>query len=130
MQDMAFESPEILRRWAAERDPSSFGLETTEDWWRDIETLLRARGSSAGELNKIEVTSRALSRGKMLWNYLRSSLPEIFMEPLLMRSAKLSDFVDGIERLSEAGGFSAGYLPLRHRPDLNWMYSGEGRGVK
>ncbi len=130
MQDTAFHSPEMLTRWAAERGGGSFGLETEDEWRRDIESLLRICGVSVSDVGSVEVSARALSRGKMLWNYLRSSLPEVFMEPLLMRRTKLSDFAAGIREISQSAGLSVGQLPLRHRPELNWMYSGQGRGVK
>ena len=81
-------------------------------------------------LSDIEVSPRALSRGKMLWNYLRTSLPDAYMEPLLMRSTSLRSLIQGIEDIARQQGDDTASLSLLHKPALDWMFSGEGRGQK
>lgn len=130
MQDIAFESPERLTRWVLDDSRKKFGNLSGEDWWTEIVSLLKTRGEHPHGLDAIQVSSRALSRGKMLWNYLRSSLPEAFLEPRLMRASKLSDFIGGIHEIARQLRLSPDNLPLTYRSELDWMYSGAGRGVK
>ena len=130
MQDIGVESPDALVRWAAERGSNKFGNLTEADWWKEILSLLALRSQRPSQIDDIEVTMRALSRGKMLWNYLRSSLPSEFTEPLLMRHSKLSALTRGIQSITKSGNYSEASLPLTYRPELDWMYSGEGRGPK
>jgi tRNA-dihydrouridine synthase len=130
MQDFAAESHEGLVRWAADRSSRKFGRLSESDWWNEIVSLMALRGQQAQRLEDIEVSMRALSRGKMLWNYMRSSLPTEFMEPLLMRHSKLPDLIRGIQEIARHGQHSASNLLLTYRPELDWMYSGEGRGPK
>jgi tRNA-dihydrouridine synthase len=128
MQDIGVESHDQLVRWAAERSGRKFGGLTETDWWEEILSLLALRHQHPSQIEDIEVTMRALSRGKMLWNYLRSSLASEFTEPLLMRHSKLSELTKGIQSIAINGGYSTSNLQLAYRPELDWMYSGEGRG--
>lgn len=67
------------------------------------------------------LSRHTLGRAKMLWNYLRSSLPGPYFEPTIMRHRELGAFLGAIRDLG-AGGEA---LPLRHNPTWNWIYSGE-----
>jgi tRNA-dihydrouridine synthase len=130
MQDIGVESHDVLVRWAAERGSQKFGGLSDSDWWSEILSLLALRNQNPKRIEDIEVTTRALSRGKMLWNYLRSSLPQEFMEPTLMRQSKLSDLVSNVQAIAKQATGLPANLPLNYRPELDWMYSGEGRGPK
>jgi tRNA-dihydrouridine synthase len=130
LQDTQFESPEFLINHAVSANDVPFGGMEVDDFTRQALMIMRSRGQSVSQLSDIVVSSRALSRGKMLWNYLRTSLPEPFMEPRLMRSSSLAVLIQGIEDISRQHGYHSARLPLSYRPDLDWMFSGEGRGAK
>lgn len=130
MQDIAFERPVALVHWVATQSKQKFGDLSDQDWWTEIVSLLAIRGQTCGSLLGIQVSPRALSRGKMMWNYLRSSLPEPFMEPQLMRASSLPDFLEGLHKIARQLELSPANLPLNYKADLDWMYSGAGRGVK
>ena len=125
MQDIFLENPETLVNWLSEED--SPPLVTSEDYWLLAKKALRY--ASRGQLlpEDVEVSARALSRGKMLWNYMRSSLPEAFLEPKIMRSNRLSDLIFGITEISRQLGLDPDNLPITHHANRDWMYSGQGR---
>ena len=130
MQDIGVQSHDALVRWAAERVSQKFGGLSEGEWWSEILSLLALRGQHPRRIEDIDVTTRALSRGKMLWNYLRSSLPPEFMEPLLMRHTKLSDLMLSIHAIAKEANHLPSRIRLSYRSELDWMYSGEGRGPK
>lgn len=132
LQDLALESTERLIAWAANQHPEYFYTKDADAWSRVIERLLkdlRSKGKGASPA-QIEVSSRALSRGKMLWNYLRSSLPDAFMAPGLMRASSLPQLIEGIHEITRHLELSPANLPVIYNPEHDWMYSGAGRGVK
>jgi tRNA-dihydrouridine synthase len=96
-------------------------------WITIAEKLASARGLQSGPMRGWSVSPRALARGKMLWNYLRSSLPEPFMDPTLMRVKDLGGLLDGIQHIARAHHFDVASLPVRHQSHYDWMFSGEGK---
>jgi len=128
MQDVYLANPEILIRWVADEPIKQ--LNTADEFWCAAERLISRRGSHARAPHDVESSPRALSRGKMLWNYLRSSLPEAFMLPDLMRSRSLSDLILGISEISRQSALDPANLPIYYHRDRDWMFSGEGRGVR
>jgi tRNA-dihydrouridine synthase len=131
LQDLALESEERLVAWCTTLKPNSFRLIEEAEWGRVIENLLiKLRGKSFKTLTDIEVTPRALSRGKMVWNYLRSSLPSAFMEPSLMRASTLEGFLRQIDEIARQLQLSPANLPVIYNPEHDWMYSGAGRNAK
>jgi hypothetical protein len=96
-------------------------------WITIAEKLASARGLQSGPMRGWSVSPRALARGKMLWNYLRSSLPEPFMDPMLMRVKDLGGLLDGIQHIARAHHFDVASLPVRHQSHYDWMFSGEGK---
>jgi tRNA-dihydrouridine synthase len=76
----------------------------------------------------LEVTGQTVGRAKMLWGYMRSSLPPPYFEPKTMRARSLRELVDAIAALAP-GGDERAMLTLRHRPELDWLYSGDKRGA-
>jgi tRNA-dihydrouridine synthase len=131
LQDLALESHERLVSWCAELNSDAFGIDDEDGWQRLIENLMSdLRSKNIKTLADIEVTSRALSRGKMLWNYLRSSLPVAFMEPSLMRAQTLAGFLGQINEIARQLHISPANLPVVYNSEHDWMYSGAGRGPK
>lgn len=68
----------------------------------------------------------SVARGKMLWNYLRSSLG---LQPIqsvrLLRAADWSDFVDELGRLKNY--FPENRVPMSYTPEWDWIYAGESQ---
>jgi tRNA-dihydrouridine synthase len=100
------------------------------EFWGIVRSVAELLGQNPQTPADLVVSSRALSRGKMLWNYLRSSLPDPFMAPAVMRSSTLSDFILGIEGIARQNEMTSASLDLRYRRELDWMYSGAGRSNK
>ena len=100
------------------------------EFWGIVQSVAELLGQNPQTPADLVVSSRALSRGKMLWNYLRSSLPNPFMAPAVMRSSTLSDFILGIEGIVRQNEMNSASLELRYHRELDWMYSGAGRSHK
>lgn len=66
----------------------------------------------------------SVARGKMLWNYLRSS---VGLEPVqsvrLLRAQNWCDFVEALEQLKCQ--FPENQLTLRYHSEWDWIYAGE-----
>jgi hypothetical protein len=75
-----------------------------------------------GEWPSIELKRNTLGRAKMLWNYLRSSLPEQMFAPQILRAKNLTDLLVGIHRTAGSQGDEG--MPLIYRSDLDWLYAG------
>lgn len=76
------------------------------------------------ELAKIEPTAMiverfAFGRTKMIWNSLRSALPEVFFEPTLLRAKNLGEFLQALQTM--AAPFDS--LTVQHNPAIDWLYS-------
>jgi tRNA-dihydrouridine synthase len=130
-QDVFLESPLKLIEWASNLSVDDFEQQDESTWSRLLVGLLKkTRGQTLGEavIGRVTVSSRALSRGKMLWNYLRSSLPPAFMEPALMRCSTLGAWFDAVTEIARQQQLSSARLPIVYNPDHDWMYSGAGRG--
>ncbi len=59
----------------------------------------------------------AFGRVKMLWNSLRSSLPEEFFEPQLLRKKSLGEFLQAIAEIGPDR------FELNHQSSLDWLYT-------
>jgi hypothetical protein len=71
-------------------------------------------------------SKHTLGRLKLIWSYLRSSLPERFFAPQVLRAASVADLLSRVDALA-AEGDDADALALRHAPAHDWIYSGEKR---
>lgn len=100
------------------------------EFWGLVQSVAEQLGQTPQRPTDLVVSARALSRGKMLWNYLRSSLPDPFMAPAVMRSSTLSDLILGIESIARQNEMTLASLELRYRREHDWMYSGAGRSHK
>lgn len=80
-----------------------------------------------GSAFPLPLSRHTLGRVKMLWNYLRSSLPNVFFEPTVMRHRELGAFLSAIRTLGDTfqAQTALSSAPLRHNPTWNWIYSGE-----
>lgn len=85
---------------------------TDEQLWSDL--WQNIDGSNFADLR----TERfAFGRTKMIWNSLRSSLPEEFFEPTLLRSKNLGEFLSAIEALGPDR------FEVKHNSALDWLYT-------
>lgn len=75
-----------------------------------------------GEWPSIELKRNTLGRAKMLWNYLRSSLPEQMFAPQILRAKNLTDLLVSIYRTAGTEGDKG--MPLVYRSDIDWLFAG------
>jgi tRNA-dihydrouridine synthase len=125
MQDLFITRPQEFVHWSAEIPFEE--LETAEDFKRVTSHYLRAAGISVSATKELSCSPRALSRGKMLWNYMRSSLPESFMDPRILRVQRLSDLILATNEISRQLGINPDNLPLRYQAKHDWIYSGQAK---
>lgn len=103
---------------------------TSEARWQKVFTTLAhtlTEGHTLGlgpegEWPAIELVRNTIGRAKMLWNYMRSSLPEHLFHPQILRAKTLSDLLIGIHRVAGPAGDTG--LLLQHRPEVDWLYAG------
>jgi tRNA-dihydrouridine synthase len=96
------------------------------DAWQDL--YARLIHLTAGELVSVDQLAfgrKTLGRLKMIWNYLRSSLPERFFAPQILRQKSIGEMMVAIisEWLEMSGDLNQN-LPLKHQPDKDWVYAG------
>jgi tRNA-dihydrouridine synthase len=80
-------------------------------------------------LSEIDVNRRAIGRLKLLWGYMRTSLPAEFFNPPLMRAKTVPEFLAGLNVICQAYKEHNGVSWVQ--PHVNsaydWMFSGERR---
>lgn len=123
---------DLLALVRARRLPEACGTDAAA--WEAVYRLAAAAlGLSAPDVDvdpldgALALSRHTLGRAKLLWNYLRSSLPAAFFEPQLMRAPNLGALLAGIRRIWRAHGDDA--LPLTHQPSLDWLYAGSRRAA-
>lgn len=100
-----------LWRTSAGTDEAAWGLLYDE--------LCTAHAGKLLPFTALDLDRITLGRVKMIWNYLRSSLPAAYFEPLLLRSKSLGELLTSLQRLDPANEpFSAG-----HRPEWDWLFT-------
>ncbi len=67
----------------------------------------------------LQVDRITLGRVKMVWNYLRTSLPPACFEPVLLRSRSLGELLSGLTRLDPSDEAFA----IGHRPEWDWLFT-------
>ena len=79
----------------------------------------------AHEILHLPVDRKAYARVKMMWHYLRSSLPAHMMSPAPLRTTSWPDFIGCLRDLSGkvcVDGKTS--IDLSHKPEHDWVYSG------
>jgi len=129
LQQLMHEKPEAL--WQLVRTGLfTVPCGTDQTLWRDAcDNLSAALYGEVRAIEEIEFIPVQMGRIKMLWSYLRSSLPEEFFEPLLLRSRTWPEFLAGVSAVRGTWTSHSGdaYLPLLHKAQYGWLYSGERR---
>lgn len=82
--------------------------------WKDLD---------GRELSGLTTERFAFGRTKMIWNSLRSSLPEEFFAPTLLRTKSLGEFLSSLRLLGPES------FPVGHRKDLDWLYTSSKKPV-
>jgi len=75
-----------------------------------------------GQIGEIGLSNTSFGRLRVLWGYLRSSLPEPFHAPKIMRTKGLSEFFAAI--FLAASEVDETPLVLRHQPAWDSLYGG------
>ena len=92
--------------------------ESEEQWMLMVEKLSQACFKEMVDIKDIDIPPFVLGRVKMLWNYLRSSLPQQFFQPKVLRSRSLRSLLEGIESIC-----GENRIPLSHNPNHDWIYT-------
>ena len=90
--------------------------ESEEAWTNFYRSLYSDTMGKSVPIEKLEVPPPVLGRVKIIWKYMRSSLPEIYFEPKILRSRKLPSLLSQILRVSESN-----HLPLTHNKNYDWV---------
>lgn len=126
IQQLGLFQPDKLLSWGAAGHASVAAGNDLDRWNQAILRLKRASDIS-DQSRVFDIDPRAFARVKMLWNYLRSSLPDVFMEPTIMRAKSLPHFLEHLATICRSSELDAKLIPLRYRRDLDWMYAGQGK---
>lgn len=101
--------------------------ETQVDLWEEVFRKLFfalfhqfPRLQALGHDLELPLQKTTLGRMKMLWNYLRSSLPTACFSPRVLRATSAGELLTGI--LGVTAGFNV--LPLKYQSELDWIYAG------
>jgi len=86
--------------------------------WESI--ICKLEGQYDGHWDQLELSRFAIGRTKMIWNYMRSGLPESFFEPRVLRSKTLQQFIAAISAI-----WDQELVPFKFNPHHNWIYAGE-----
>jgi tRNA-dihydrouridine synthase len=96
--------------------------------WKEVyETLATTTFSKTLDVNDQNfaqdfiVERKTAGRLKLVWNYLRSSLPEPFFEPKVLRSTSAGALLQNISQLFD----SDKPVLLSYNANLDWIYNGE-----
>jgi len=123
LQENQAASPErlvdVARALIERADPK-----TDEQLWKDDLNWLQTQSTDSTEIVDHRAKPKAFARTKMLWHYLRSSLPLPLRTPLLLRSKDIDEFTAHIQKIC-ADHAITNLTPTWH-PECDVLYSGQG----
>ena len=93
----------------------------TLGWQELYETLSRACDKTPHNKHDDLLPRPILGRLKLVWNYLRSSLPDPFLDPTLLRSKSIDSFLEGLVFSSPDSKITL----IGHRRELDWLYTSD-----
>ena len=105
-----------------ERDRNSHSVDL--DYWVTINDSMKTQFFPG---QKLEPNRKTFGKVKMLWNYLRSSLPVEFWNPMLLRARTLEHFFDCLKDVDKERSIQNGkskYFRLLWNQDRDWIYAG------
>ncbi len=131
LQDLEHDHREILFG-LAERGLGTVCAGTDAERWAEVVDLLSSlHPSGPWPRNALEraaaypLDRTTIGRAKMLWSYLRSSLPAAFFSPETMRAKTVGELIFRIDALAASTG--ASIFTMRHDPAIDWLYAGGKR---
>ncbi|MBP9706177.1 MAG: tRNA-dihydrouridine synthase family protein [Oligoflexales bacterium] len=129
LQQVALVNPELLVRWL---DDGHFlvSCKNDEEKWQAFYQFISSQ--CGGKLYceaELKLDRRVLGRVKMLWNYMRSCLPQEFFGPEPLRSKDFTGFLAAIASFHQMwlqvnAMNKDAKLQLKHRKELDWVYAG------
>lgn len=121
LQELAFLKPDALIECVGHEMFKTPCLESLDRWHVAAGFLKSQIHQHLGEQHVL--TRGTLARLKMLWNYMRSSLPAQFFEPTLFRISQTDAFFEAIRTLAKSCDIND--VTLMHRQEMDWVYAGE-----
>ena len=94
---------------------------TCQDRWHSLLGALASKLGYSGP--EIIASAKSLGRLKLIWNYLRSSLPEAWFSPYVLRSRSVDAFFGALEGLSGPDKLRMS-CELAWNCRYDWLYSG------
>ena len=128
LQEMSLKAPEkLIAKIGRSRFISYCGTEETawEKMTAELASLvLRVPMviNRRGQIGEVGLSNTSFGRLRVLWSYLRSSLPEPFHSPKIMKSKSLSAFFAQIFCAAEE--LHDDRLVLRHQPEWDAVFGG------
>ncbi len=130
LHELEHAQPSSLVKWAMSNQfvQKKAAVPAEQDAWSDVyaQTVEEFRGIYIPPQD-LEVAHATLCRVKLFWNYLRSSLPEPFFEPEVLRAKTLPALLTSILAIESKLGDEMKKFIVSHNPNHNWMYSGSKR---
>lgn len=127
LQEMGMRSELLLNQFVLEGGVSNCIGGDQGKWRKACEQLLKLLGQVETPWHQAAVSPRAFARVKMLWSYFRSSLPEAFMEPTLLRAKTLESFLEHLDMIAMNSGLNPDLVALSYKRHFDWMYSGQSK---
>ena len=130
LQDLSMTAPEKLIAKMSRGRLSSYCGSDAGAWERTAAELTEMVGrvpmvlSSGRSVPDIRMVQTAFARMRMLWSYLRTSLPESFSSPKLMRAKTSSDFFSLLFEIARADGLNDELITLQHHTEWDELFGG------
>ncbi|MFW7379767.1 MAG: tRNA-dihydrouridine synthase family protein [Oligoflexus sp.] len=90
--------------------------------WTEIRDQLMILNFGHMDRHHLENLDRGiLGRVKLIWNYLRSSLPDAFFAPKILRMNHIGEFFAAISQLCD----ESSDIVVSHRAEYDWIYTSD-----
>ena len=111
---------DTLVKAVAELDISNRSATDSESWRKTYEILCEALFDKVIKTKDLDFERYTFSRIKMVWNYLRSSLPETFFKPTVLRSKSFGQLEEAIRSIASSHD---SLLEIKHNKDMDWIFT-------
>ncbi len=88
-------------------------------WQQRYESLVSLVKSRSYGVDCLPLDRFSLGRVKMIWNYMRSGLPQPFFNPQILRARDFPGFVAAFQKTCS----TQSQIVLSHNPELDWVYT-------
>lgn len=120
LTDMFKQKPDILKDLVT----GGIGLQAcgnSEAAWQVLHEKLDSAYTQFGKAPELQ--RHSFNRLKLLWNYLRGHLPEVFFNPLLLRSKSINAFEDFFLNIQDEHASNS--LELKKQNTKDWIYTSD-----